>query len=133
MNAEGVAPIVTAEWLQTLLTALPVALAACWLVAGQLRLWRVWLWRVAGPEIRALAVRWRLPVQWRWTGWAVESPQRSVAWGGGLRGSTTTVRLVDRVETYPGFLDADAVERAVGELMASTVIDESSESPAPGR
>lgn len=130
MNAEGVAPIVTAEWLQSLLTALPILLGAIWLVVGQLRLWRMWLWRVAGTEIRAVAVRWRLPVQRRWAGWCIESPRRGVVWAGGIRGTSTTIRLVEHVETYPGFLDADSVERALSEMSVPTTgSDEPPEHP----
>ena len=111
MNAEGVAPIITAEWLQTVLTSVPMVVLGAWCLYGPILLWRRQAWEQSGGEMRALAARWNGEVTPWWGGWRVRTRERQVRWTGGLSGPRTAVLAGSaQVHTAEGWLTADQID-----------------------
>lgn len=93
MNVEGIGRILSPEWLRATLTAIPVLLAAYWIVVAQSALWRRAIWRTLGPDLRALERTSGGTLRARWGGFEWAAPDgRRVRWWGGLRGPRTRVR-----------------------------------------
>ena len=82
---------VSAEWLRTLATGLPILVAAWWILRGQAWLWRRWIWQEAGGTIRQTAEALGGTVVPLATGWRVEASGRRIDWVGGVRGVRTVV------------------------------------------
>ncbi len=110
MNAEGVATIVTAEWVQTVLTSVPMVVVGAWVVYGPLVLWRRLILSEVGADMRTLAARWRCTVSPWWAGWRIHEEGRMVHWSGGLRGARTVVHKGEWTKTFDGWLTADDIE-----------------------
>ena len=70
MLVEGLAAHITGEWLRTLLTGVPILLAAAWAVRHSSDRWRVWLW--AHPEMARVRAERGVEVRPRWGGWRFE-------------------------------------------------------------
>jgi hypothetical protein len=111
VNAEGVAPIITAEWLQTVLTSVPMVVLGAWCVYGPILLWRRQAWEESGGEMRAVAARWQGELSPWLGGWRVRAADRQVRWAGGLSGPRTVV-IVGSVTLHAdeGWLTADQVD-----------------------
>ena len=96
MNAEGVGPAITAEWVSALVTGLPILLLAYWLLRIQGALWRSLVWREASTALRELAGALSGSVQPTWMGWRVVAQGVSVDLRGGLRGPHTRLSVAGR-------------------------------------
>jgi hypothetical protein len=106
-----------------LATAVPVGLAAWWLIIGFAALWRRSVWREAGADVRALAERWSVPVRTSFTGYRVVGAAGSVRWSGGIDGSVTVVRGGRRRRRIDGWLGVDEAEAALRALGAAEAPD----------
>ncbi len=78
--------------IQAIATAVPVLVAAVWLVRGVGMLWRRSLWDDAGSVLCELADATGGEVVPVWNGWAVASVNGRVELRGGLHGQLTCVK-----------------------------------------
>lgn len=109
MNAEGVAVIITPEWLQTVVTAGPLFVLAVWCVWWPSVAWRAAIWRDAGAEMRAASVELRAELEPAWAGWRLVAGTRSIRWVGGLFGAMTIVVRDGQRSRLPGLRPAAEV------------------------
>lgn len=123
MNAEGVGPAITAEFLQATATGVLLLVAAWWLWLGQNALWRRFLWSAGA---RATAGALRATVTPRGAGLRLVAEDVHVEYGGGLWGAWTSVAIGGARESRDGVLGADATLEVIAALR------ERSKPPPPG-
>ncbi|MFT5455041.1 MAG: hypothetical protein ACI9K2_001519 [Myxococcota bacterium] len=109
MNAEGVAVIITPEWLQTVVTAGPLFVLAVWCAWWPLVAWRAAIWREAGAEMQAASSELRGQLEPSWAGWRVVTEAHSIHWVGGVFGAVTIVVLDGQRTRLPGLRPAAEV------------------------
>ncbi len=101
MFAEGVGPLLTGEWIQTVLTGAPALALAAWLLILLSSAWRAALWADVGDDIGKLATRWQVrpvPVAF---GWRVRTGDRVVTWRLWFGGPRTVGRFGGAKRTWP--------------------------------
>ncbi|MFT6144269.1 MAG: hypothetical protein ACJATT_004059 [Myxococcota bacterium] len=113
MSGEGLSKMVSAEFIRATVTLIPVLLAMWWVLKLQGMLWRRTVWAAVGVDARLLEAELGVCLSYRWTGYQLAGEGWRVRWVGGLRGETTSVKVSGDNERVSGFLDADAIRKAV--------------------
>jgi len=101
---EGLARLVSPEFIRTLATAIPILVAGGWILLGLGRLWRRSIWLEIGGAIERLAEGAGGQVHPCWFGWRVEIPDGQVSWIAGLWGPRTIVQSGGETREHQGFL-----------------------------
>lgn len=104
------------EWLQVLLTAVPVVLGAVWLLLGLGALQRRVVWMSISEGAPALAHSLGGELRPRWLGYRLQAAQVCVDWTCGLRGERTRVRSGNRSETRAGLIQERALRGMIEDL-----------------
>ena len=95
--------VLSAEWLQTASTVLPMLLVAYWMMWTLGWLWRRSIWERVGFEATQLNGQ----IRPTWTGWCVDAGELRVQWTGGILGLRTQVSQGDHTWTVPGLVSVD--------------------------
>jgi hypothetical protein len=79
--------VISAEWVQTVATGIPVYAGAGLLLWGQGWVWRRALWEEHAPVLREIALALDGPITPVWTGWRVRGARGDFRLAGGLQGT----------------------------------------------
>lgn len=109
MNAEGLGMVASAEWLQALLTALPIVLVAAWLLIALGTLQRRAVWTAVAESAALLREEIGGELRPRWAGVRLQSDDLRIDWVSGLRGTWTRVQIGRRTRRARGLLVGDGI------------------------
>ncbi len=101
--------MISAEWVATVATGIPVYAGAGLLVWGQGLVWRRTLWEEHGPALLQIASGLEGRVSPLWTGWRIRGPRAEFRLAGGLRGARARLVAGARTHQWSGMPTAEAV------------------------